>query len=362
MANDIETMSPSQMMMSPEGFKHMNAVASAYAYSTLFPEHLRKGPDGTARANAVLVLNMAWRLKEDPLTIAQNIYFVGGKPGWSASYMIMRANMSDVFDGEIDWTVDGQGEGLEVTAFATLKKSGRRVEYKTSMKMAEADGWTKNVKYRTMPELMLRYRSATAMIRLYCGQVMYGIGHAVEELEDGEMVDVTPKPEGRIRRQEKPKPEIVDADPIAKEEKTDSAADLEARAGAAAALARQEIAKQSADKRAADLELAQKKAAEQKEMHDIAAKAAIQRAEDGRKDASEFEAMHKKTVDGENEVSKDDLLRLQNIYNQILNDLLDAGSVDDVVDMYGKQIGEMQAKDPALHEKLLLEIAAARDE
>jgi len=50
------------------------------AMSPLFPEHLRKGSMESALANGVLVINMAMRLREDPLTVAQNIYFVGGKP------------------------------------------------------------------------------------------------------------------------------------------------------------------------------------------------------------------------------------------------------------------------------------------
>ncbi len=46
--------------------------------------------------------------------------------------------------------------------------------------MAEAAGWTKNPKYRSMPEHMLRYRSATLLIRLYAPEVMHGYSTAAE--------------------------------------------------------------------------------------------------------------------------------------------------------------------------------------
>jgi hypothetical protein len=49
--------------------------------------------------------------------------------------------------------------------------------------MAKAEGWTRNAKYQTMPEHMLRWRSATMLIRLFAPEVMLGIP-AADELED----------------------------------------------------------------------------------------------------------------------------------------------------------------------------------
>lgn len=56
--------------------------------------------------------------------------------------------------------------------------------------MAKAENWTKNQKYRSMPEQLLRYRSATFLIRLYCPEVMVGVPAQVEVELD--MKDVTP--------------------------------------------------------------------------------------------------------------------------------------------------------------------------
>lgn len=179
-------------LMDPGYFEHMQRVGSMLALSPLFPDHLRKGEKATAIANGVLCVNMALRLNEDVLTVAQNIYFVGGKPGWSASYMIGKANQSGTFREPIDWDVDGAGESFSVTAYAMTAATGKRVSVTCDMKMAEAEGWTKNAKYRSMPEQMLRYRSATALIRLYCPQVMIGMPTTIE-LETSDMRDVTPR-------------------------------------------------------------------------------------------------------------------------------------------------------------------------
>ena len=107
-------------MMDTQVFEQMQRVGKMLAMSPLFPDHLRKGDRDQALANGVLVLNMAMRLNEDPLTVAQNIYFVGSKPGLSTSYLISKATQHGVFENPIDWEVKGTGDDLSVTATATI--------------------------------------------------------------------------------------------------------------------------------------------------------------------------------------------------------------------------------------------------
>lgn len=178
-------------LMDPVMFEHMARVGKMMAVSPLFPDHLRKGNKESAIANGVLVMNMALRLNEDPLTVAQNIYFVSGKPGWSASYMIAKANQFGVFKDPIDWRITGAGDDLTVTAQAELAATGKKVHATCTMAMAKRESWTKNTKYQSMPEQMLRYRSATFLIRLYCPQVMVGVPSQIE-IETGGATDLTP--------------------------------------------------------------------------------------------------------------------------------------------------------------------------
>jgi hypothetical protein len=113
--------------------------------------------------------------------------------------MIAKANRSGVFARRINWRVEGEGKNLRVTAFATLTDSGEPVEATASMAMAEAEGWTKNPKYRTMPDQMLRYRSATMLIRLFAPEVMMGLPVA-DEIDYTQArgpagaIDITPPP------------------------------------------------------------------------------------------------------------------------------------------------------------------------
>lgn len=172
--------------LTPEGekFALRQRQARMFAMSPLVPEHLRKGPPEQAIANCWIALTLAEAMGEVPLIVMQNIHVVNGKAGFASQYMIARANSSGVFKGRIDWRVDNSDpNNLSVTAFAVIKDSGQEVSVTCDMKMAKAEGWTKNAKYSTMPEVMLRYRSAAFLVRFYAPDVMLGY-QTSEELED----------------------------------------------------------------------------------------------------------------------------------------------------------------------------------
>lgn len=209
--NEIIAKPPQTSLLSdPDRLERALAQAEKLALSPLVPEHLRSNKDA-AIANFVLCMDMAERLRENPLAVMQSIYFVRGKPGWNASYMISRANQSGRFKSGIRWDIKG-GDGVveasgaqrlkdyKVTSFAMLASDGSRVDAEISMQDAFLQGWTKRgkdgapSKYETMGRQMLQYRAATLLVRLYCPEVMLGYS-VVEELEDvavSELRDVTP--------------------------------------------------------------------------------------------------------------------------------------------------------------------------
>jgi hypothetical protein len=162
----------------------MQREARLFASSPLIPQHLRAGGPEQAMANCYIALKMARTMGEDPLVVLQNIHVVNGKAGFASQYMIARANSSGVFKGRINWRVDrSDAQNLSVTAYATLADTGDLVEFTVDMAMASAEQWTKNPKYRTMPEVMLRYRSAAFLVRFYAPDVMLGY-HTSDEAED----------------------------------------------------------------------------------------------------------------------------------------------------------------------------------
>lgn len=164
----------------PALFEHYQRVANLFAKAELVPAHLR----GKV-ADCFIGVCIAREMGVSPVMVLQNIYFVGGRAGWATQFMIARANTSGKFRGPLRWREEGAGDKLAVTCFADLARveGESRVEVTVDMAMAKAEGWTKNAKYNSIPSQMLRWRSATWLIRLYAPEVMMGIP-AQDELED----------------------------------------------------------------------------------------------------------------------------------------------------------------------------------
>ena len=178
-------------------FELMQREAKLFAQSPLIPQHLRQGGEVQALANCYIALKLARTMGEDPLVVLQNIHIVNGKAGFATQYMIARANAAGIFHGRIDWRIDtSDPRNPSVTAFAVLKDTGQEVSVTCDMRMAEAEGWTKNPKYKSMPLIMLRYRAAAFLVRFYAPDVMLGY-QTSEEVEDVAIAagpDLTAKP------------------------------------------------------------------------------------------------------------------------------------------------------------------------
>jgi hypothetical protein len=140
--------------------------------------------------NVMIAIMCSQDLNVNPFTVMQHMSVIKGKPRWEVKFLIAMANRSGTFSIPIDWEVTGKGDLLSVKAFATLKASGVRVECSVSMQEAKADGWANNPKYKSIPELMLRYRSAGRLIDLYCPEVRLGMSTDAET-EDSDEVKLT---------------------------------------------------------------------------------------------------------------------------------------------------------------------------
>jgi hypothetical protein len=151
-------------------FEHIWRVAKAFSASRMVPPHFQGKPE-----DCMVALMMAQQLEVNPLLALQNLQVVNGRTGFSASFAIGLANQRGPFAGPITWSSKGSGDDLEVTAHGIVRATGEQVSATVSMQTAKAEGWVKNPKYRSMPEQMLRYRSATWLIRLHCPEVLLGL-------------------------------------------------------------------------------------------------------------------------------------------------------------------------------------------
>lgn len=328
------------MLMDIPKFEQMCRVGKMFAVSPLFPQHLRGGNVEQATANAVLVLNMAHRLNEDPLTVAQAIFFVGGRPGWNTSYCIAKANQHGVFKDPIDWEVKGKGETLSVTAFGVLRGTGKRVQVTCDMEMAKKEGWTKNAKYQSMPEQMLRYRSAAFLIRLYCPEVMVGVPAAVEvELQSAR--DITPDDGPAIVEPNKEPP--IEAETV------DTSAEDEAKKAAEAKAAADKAAKAKADEEAR--QRAAQKAEEERQAQ--AQREAQERAQAATQNQPQTQdPLDLRQDEPAQEQENPDSERWEHLLGLMLDEVRSGSSAAELEEVYGPQIAQMRANFPALAARL----------
>ena len=152
-------------------FDHLWRVAQAFSRSGMVPAHFQAKPE-----SCMVALMYAQQLGESPMVMFQEVSIINGRPNTSARYAISRANRSGLLAGPITWTSKGAGDTLEVTATATLWETQEQVTATVTMQEAAADGWTRNPKYRSIPEQMLRWRAATRLINLYLPEVLFGLG------------------------------------------------------------------------------------------------------------------------------------------------------------------------------------------
>ena len=161
-------------------FELVQRQAKMLASSTLIPKEFQGN-----MSNCAIGLNIAKRLGADPFMVLQNIDVIHGRPSFRATFLIAMVNASGRFS-PIKFKLEGDGADRTCYAYATDKASGETVEGPVvSMAMAKAEGWStkSGSKWLTMPELMLRYRSAAFFARLYAPDITLGMQTA-EEVED----------------------------------------------------------------------------------------------------------------------------------------------------------------------------------
>lgn len=185
-------------------FQHAQRVAQLYASSTMVPDHF-KGSVG----NCFIALNYAHRIGADEFMVLQNIYTVHGRPGIEAKLVIALVNQNGKYKkpglhyeerGNITKPENGE-DGCRAYAFDST--TGDRVDGPwVTWNTVKAEGWydkkgpdgtVNSNKWRTMPELMFSYRSASWFTSKNCPEVKLGMS-TVEELND--IVELVPAANG----------------------------------------------------------------------------------------------------------------------------------------------------------------------
>ena len=158
-------------------------MAQALSQSTIVPKDYQGN-----QANAMVAIEIANRLQTSPLMVMQNLYVIQGRPSWSAQFLIASVNGSGKYDMELQYDEKKDKDGKPFSCQCWTTKDGRKVSGPViDMEMAKAEGWYGKAgsKWKTMPQIMLRYRAASFFARMNCPELTLGF-YTKEEAIDGD--------------------------------------------------------------------------------------------------------------------------------------------------------------------------------
>ncbi len=200
--NNLVSASPGQLSSVGYLLEKMEGVMTLAKFlckSELLPIAFRNKPE-----NTFILLTMADKLNEDYFDLSNHLNVIHGRTTFGAPYAIRRANLSGKLVSGIQYRQEGQGADLKVTAYAHFKSSPEReISHTVTLKQARQAGWGKGgSQYDHSPDLMLKYRSATFLIRTHMPEVLCGM-HTTDEAYDiahnkGALIDVTPPVEAIV--------------------------------------------------------------------------------------------------------------------------------------------------------------------
>lgn len=178
-------------------FEINQRVGQMWAKSTIVPALYQNNV-----ANCAIAYDMAIRMNANPLMVMQNLYMVHGNPGWSSKFLIATINTCGRFTPLRYECNDKQGDEYGWRCYAyeiTDKDKKERLEGTwVTWKMVKDEGWLNKAgsKWKTMPEVMFKYRAAAFWQRMYAPEISMGFQTAEElrDIEDVPFVELKPTP------------------------------------------------------------------------------------------------------------------------------------------------------------------------
>ena len=188
----LTTTSKQSVYSSIQSFESAQRIAASLADSALVPNAYR-GQAGLP--NCIVAIEIANRMGMSPFQVMQNLNVIHGRPSWSSQFIIGLIQGCGRFES---FSYSEKADSCQ--CLAILKTTGEQVSGpRITLDMAKKEGWTKNTKWSTMPQTMLRYRAASAFGRFHIPDLILGI-QSVEENEviDAEIEVVQEAPESKL--------------------------------------------------------------------------------------------------------------------------------------------------------------------
>lgn len=166
---------------STDNFMMATQMAKAFAESTIVPKEYQGN-----FANGLVAIEMAIRMQTSPLMVMQGLDVIQGRPAWRSQFLIGMVNSSGKYDMELQFDESKDDSGKPFRCACWNLRNGRKViGPEVTMDMARDEKWLdKNgSKWKTMPQIMLRYRAASFFVSMNCPELKFGL-YTKEEIID----------------------------------------------------------------------------------------------------------------------------------------------------------------------------------
>lgn len=181
--NNALAVMPNNLVPTQELWTQIKAMGDSAFKSGLMPSHIKNGDA------AAIIMMRGYELGLQPMVAIDSLYVVNNKIGVSAD-MLLAAIRKEIPDAEID-IVKSDAKICEIHAKRPKDKKATVITYTIeeaqTAQLLGKDNWKKH------PADMLFARCVSRMKRRLFNEVMKGLSHTPEELED--IRDVTPKTE-----------------------------------------------------------------------------------------------------------------------------------------------------------------------
>ena len=193
-------------VFSPASYDKSLEICTSLAKSNLVPKEFQGKPE-----NILIAMEISQRTNSSLLAVMQSLNIIQGRPTFGSKYIIAAINSTGKFS-PLRFQFEEESSEREITFSYTVWENGNKSKRdgkvkirnrkckayctdkstgeilyspEVSLEMAVQEGWyTKDgSKWKTMPELMLMYRSATMFGGIYAPEVTMGMS-SKEEIED----------------------------------------------------------------------------------------------------------------------------------------------------------------------------------
>lgn len=169
-----------------EGFELAQRMGKLLSFSNTITDDWRNNI-----ANAVVAIDLSNKTGIPAMTIANHIYVVHGKVGFSAEFYRAIIHGSGRFISLIKYEFNGDESACRVYMTDTHGEVIKGSWY--SIEMAKAEGLysKRGSKWKIMPEVMLKARAATLFAKDYVSDIYLGLTNiASKVVQDENIIDV----------------------------------------------------------------------------------------------------------------------------------------------------------------------------